>query len=267
VDAVFVTATDTGVGKTVLSAALLAAIAASGRRVRAHKPVVTGLQEPPGQWPADHEVLASIAGMSADAVAPARYGLAASPHLASLHAGEALDYGDVLSRARAALLEAARIRAAVVMEGVGGLLAPLTEERGIRDLIAALGIPVVIAARPGLGTINHTLLTLEAARARGVDVRAVVLTPWPHEPTALAQSNRKTIARLGRVVVDVLESVECCAPAALARAGGALPWRGWLGCVTPYAGSRANAEVVARRGDGAPARTAARTATLSAATS
>ena len=65
------------------------------------------------------------------------------------------------------------------MEGVGGLLVPLAEDFTVRDLAVALGLGVLIAARPGLGTINHTLLTLEAARAAGLDVRAVVLTPWP----------------------------------------------------------------------------------------
>ena len=71
----------------------------------------------------------------------------------------------------------------------------------MRDLAVALGLPLLIAAAPGLGTINHTLLTLEAARAAGLDVRAVVLTPWPEQPSELERSNRETIARLGEVEV------------------------------------------------------------------
>ena len=66
-----------------------------------------------------------------------------------------------------------------VVEGVGGLLVPLGPEADVRDLARDLGLPLVVAARPGLGTINHTLLTLEAARAAGLTVAGVVLTPWP----------------------------------------------------------------------------------------
>ena len=86
----FVTGTGTGVGKTILSAALLAAMAAAGEPVRAHKPVVTGLDEPAASgWPPDHELLASVAGMTPEEVAPLRYGPAVSPHLAAALAGEA----------------------------------------------------------------------------------------------------------------------------------------------------------------------------------
>src|SRR5665811_425968 len=89
-------------------------------------------------------------------------------------------------------------RQTLIAEGVGGLLVPLTAAYSICDLACDLGLPVVIAARPGLGTINHTLLTLRAAREAGLDVRAVILTPWA-DPDALELSNRETIAALGEV--------------------------------------------------------------------
>jgi dethiobiotin synthetase len=219
----FVTGTGTGVGKTVLSAALLAAMADAGEQVRAHKPVVTGLDEPPGEWPADHELLASVAGMSPEEVAPLRYGPAVSPHLAARLAGEAIDPADLIARARAAGTN----DGILVVEGVGGLLVPLTEGFTVRDLAAALGLPLVIAAGPGLGTINHTLLTLDAARAVGLDVRAIALTPWPDIPAELERSNRDTIACLGEVEVVGLSHVPSPAAANLARAGDALPWRRW----------------------------------------
>ena len=85
----------------MLSAALLAAIAAGGERVRAHKPVLTGLDEPPAEWPADHELLASVAGMAPEEVAPLRYGPAVSPHLAAALAGEPIDPAALVARARA----------------------------------------------------------------------------------------------------------------------------------------------------------------------
>ncbi len=98
----------------------------------------------------------------------------------------------------------------------------------MRDLAAQLGLPLLIAARPGLGTINHTLLTLHAARAGGLVVRAVVLTPWPDTPSVMERSNRETIARLGDVEVAVLPFVPTATVEALARAGATLPWRRWL---------------------------------------
>ena len=110
-------------------------------------------------------------------------------------------------------------RETLIVEGVGGLLVPLADELTVRDLAVALGLPLLIAAGPGLGTINHTLLTLDAARAAGLDVCAVVLTPWPEQPSKLEQSNRATIAQLGDVEVVCLGHVGSPAVADLARAG------------------------------------------------
>ena len=222
----FVTGTGTGVGKTILSAALLAAMAAAGERVRAHKPVVTGLEtERPTRraWPPDHELLASVAGMTPEEVAPLRYGPAVSPHLAARLAGEEIDPAELIARARAA----ATGERTLIVEGVGGLMVPLTEGFTVQDLAVALRLGVLIAAEPGLGTINHTLLTLDAARAAGLDVRAVVLTPWPEAPAELERYNRDTIARLGEIEVVGLGHVPGPAAADLAQAGEALPWRRW----------------------------------------
>jgi dethiobiotin synthetase len=223
----FVTGTDTGVGKSVLSAALVAAMAQAGMRVRASKPVVTGLAEPPearAGWPADHELLAGIAGMAPEEVSPLRLGAAASPHLAAELEHVRIEPAELVAGVRSA----ARDAEIVIVEGAGGLLVPLAPGYLLRDLVVELGLPLVIAARPGLGTINHTLLTLEAARAAGLDVRAVVLTPWPSRPDAVERSNRDTIAALGGVEVETLAVVEEPSAEQLARAGERLPWRRWI---------------------------------------
>jgi dethiobiotin synthetase len=243
-----VTGTDTGVGKTILSGALLSAMAAAGERVSAYKPVLTGLQERSGvdgSWPSDDVLLGSAAGMSPEDVAPVRYDPPVSPHLAAELALERIDPARLLRGARAAH------GAALVVEGVGGLFTPLSDDFAVSDLAAALGLPVLIAARPGLGTINHTLLTVRAARGAGLDVRAVVLTPWPEEPSRMELSNRQTVARLGAVEVHGLGIVGSPDPADLARAGQALPWRAWLG--EPQSGD--------------PARAAATTASVTVASS
>jgi dethiobiotin synthetase len=225
----FVTGTDTGVGKTILSAALLAGMAAEGERVRAYKPVLTGLHDSsqidtPGAWPADHELLGDAAGMEPEEVAPLRYGPAVSPHLAAQLAGTSIDRAQLVSGAHVA-----SEHETLIVEGVGGLLVPLADDYTVCDLAAAIGLPLLIAARPGLGTINHTLLTLHAARAAGLRVRAVVLTPWPAAPSQIELSNRSTIADRGAVEVECLNEVPAQDRAALAQAAAALPWRRWLG--------------------------------------
>jgi dethiobiotin synthetase len=224
----FVTGTDTGVGKTILSACLLAAMKDAGERVRAYKPVVTGLDDAnstdaPGGWPPDHVLLGAAAGMEPEEVSPLRFGPAVSPHLAAELAGVSIDPGELIASAR----ERGE-GATLVVEGVGGLLVPLSPTYTVLDLAGALGLPLLVAARPGLGTINHTLLTLHAARDHGLEVRAVVLTPWPTEPDTMQCSNRATIERLGGVEVCTLARVGLPNPSELAWAAHELPWRGWL---------------------------------------
>jgi dethiobiotin synthetase len=218
----FVSGTDTGVGKSVVAAAVCAALVARGQQVAAFKPVVTGLDEPPGEWPRDHELLAAAAGgrQAAADVAPYRFGPPLSPHYAAELAGETIE--------PARLVEAARVAGAgraLVAEGVGGLLVPITAGYLVRDLALDLGLPVVIAARTGLGTINHTLLTVEAARAAGLRVAGVVMTPWPAAPEPIEISNRATVERLAGVPVSGLRATD---PGSLAEAGSDLPLAEWL---------------------------------------
>ena len=104
-----------------------------------------------------------------------------SPHLAAELAGATIEPARAGRAARARPRERTRSSA----EGVGGLLVPLTPGYLVRDLALDLGLPLVVAARPGLGTINHTLLTIEAARAAGLRVAGVVMTPWPDEPDGM----------------------------------------------------------------------------------
>ncbi len=221
----FVTGTDTGVGKSVLTAAIVAALRSAGVEVRALKPVLTGLDEPPtGEWPADHELLARVAGCRPEQVVLETYGPAVSPHLAVALSGRARPLRSLVEGIQAFATPGATL----VVEGVGGLLVPLDGDSNVRDLARELGLPVLIAARPGLGTINHTLLTLEAARAVGLTVAGVVLTPWPERPSMIESSNLETIERLGEVEVRTLGVVSRAAGEQLARAGRSLPLDRWL---------------------------------------
>ena len=208
-------------GKSVVAAALCAALVERGDSVTAFKPVVTGVDEPPGEWPPDDELLARAAGrgQSPEQVAPYRFGPPLSPHYAAELAGETIEPARLVAVARATG------DGPLIAEGVGGLLVPITPGYLVRDLAIELGLPVVIAARTGLGTINHTLLTIEAARAAGLTVVGVVMTPWPAAPEPIELSNRATVERLGGAPVSGLPPTD---PGSLASAGSHLPVDEWL---------------------------------------
>ncbi|HEV2859032.1 MAG TPA: dethiobiotin synthase [Solirubrobacterales bacterium] len=204
----FVTGTGTEVGKTVVAAVLARTLAEEGNRVAVFKPAVTGLEE---EGESDHALLRRASGsdQTDEQIAPYRYQPPASPHLAASMAGERIEP----ERLREAVRDAAANADAIVCEGVGGFLVPLSPTYLVRDLAVDLGYPLVIVASPGLGTINHTLLTIESARAAGLEVAAIVLNPWPDEPSEIESSNRETIAKLGEVRVETLPHLDLSDPA------------------------------------------------------
>ncbi len=204
---IFVTGTGTEVGKTVVAATIAHTLASEGKKVHLFKPAVTGLDE---EAETDHALLRRASGsdQSDDEIAPYRYGPPASPHLAAAMAGEQIDPEHLRQTAHTA----AEGADALVCEGVGGLLVPLTPTYLVRDLAVDLGYPLVIVAAPTLGTINHTLLTIESARTANLQVAAIVLTPWSAEPTELERSNRETIASLADTPVHTLPQLSLVEP-------------------------------------------------------
>lgn len=176
---VFVTGTDTGVGKTLVSACLARAWNAAY-----WKPLQTGIKDEPGDTP----TVTDLAGLTPDRLHPPAYALGEplSPLAAAELEGVAIDLD------RLALPETDR---PLVVEGAGGLMVPVTGDAHIIDLIARFGLPVVLVARSTLGTINHTLLSLEALRARNLPVAGVVLNGPPNP------GNRAAIERFGNVRV------------------------------------------------------------------
>jgi dethiobiotin synthetase len=154
--AIIVTGTDTGIGKTVFSAALVRAL--DGYY---WKPVQSGLEEE-----TDSEIVHHLSGLAADRILPERYRLntPASPHLAAGIDGVTIEATQLL------LPEVSR---PLIVEGAGGLLVPLTRELTYIDMFARWRAPVVLCARTTLGTINHTLLSIEAIRARDIELLGV----------------------------------------------------------------------------------------------
>lgn len=187
----FVTGTDTGVGKTVAAGALARAEREAGRAVAYCKPVQTGLA--PGA-PGDADFVAATAGV------PVTEGLrlaeALAPAVAAERAGVKIDVDALVSWCR----HQADSFDVLMVEGAGGLLVPLSGDVTMADLAARLGADVIIATRPRLGTLNHTALTVEAARARGLNVAGLVVCGWPAEPGVTENTNLERLAAMAPVL-------------------------------------------------------------------
>lgn len=223
--AFFVTGTDTGVGKTAVAAAILRAVRAGGRRVAAVKPAESGCEKgPDGLRPADADELRAAAGgwQQPEGVCVYRLEAPVAPAVAAEREGVRIE-ADVI----AARVAAARASSELcLVEGAGGLLVPLTPELVMADLARLLELPVVVVGRDALGTINHTLLTVEAARARGLEVAGVVLSQSRPDEVDPSQQNAREIERVGQVkVIGTLPyAAEAEARAALAASHLDLDW-------------------------------------------
>jgi dethiobiotin synthetase len=161
----FVTGTDTGVGKTVVTAAVARALSACGVDVGVVKPVQTG--------DGDAAALKAWAGLEEelDEIAPFSFAAPLAPLAAARLEGTTLGLDEVVAR----VAELAERHEVTIVEGVGGLLVPVGPDWTVADLAAELGLPVLVVARAGLGTVNHTLLTVLEARRRGLTVAGIVL--------------------------------------------------------------------------------------------
>ncbi|MDA8164914.1 MAG: dethiobiotin synthase [Desulfobacteraceae bacterium] len=197
--ALFVTGTDTDVGKTFVCGLLLGYLRGEGIAAGYQKWVSTGGEG----LPADLAACLEAAGLPvAEAVpelqTPYRFRLPASPHLAAEAEGRSIEPDLILARFR----ELAARHPVLIVEGVGGLLVPVRRDLLLANLLARLALPTLVVARSGLGTLNHTLLTLEALRARAVPVLGVVCSDSGHdEDERIAADNLRTIADMGKVTV------------------------------------------------------------------
>ena len=201
----FITATDTEVGKTVVTAALTVLLQRRGLRVGVFKPVATGCVRRVrlGLVSEDTDYLAYFADSPdpLDVINPVRYGPALAPAAAARRAHRPVDF-DAIYDAYARVCSHSDV---VLVEGVGGLLVPLADNVYVADLAKEFALPLVIVARATLGTVNHTLLTLEAARAHQLEVAAIVLNRYvPKQATLAEETNPETIARHGHVPIPVV---------------------------------------------------------------
>jgi dethiobiotin synthetase len=170
----FFTGTDTAVGKTFVAAGVARALRRQGHTIALRKPVATGADPVNGGWLSeDTRRLVEAGGTLEPPELVTRWSFPepVAPPTAARRHGVSLTLEGLAGAARAGVPPAA----ALLVEGVGGLLCPLTERETVADLAAVLGLPLVVVARRALGTLNHTLLTLEAARTRGLAVAGLVV--------------------------------------------------------------------------------------------
>ncbi|HEY7115331.1 MAG TPA: dethiobiotin synthase [Tepidisphaeraceae bacterium] len=197
----FITATDTEVGKTVIAGAIAAHFLRQNLRVAVSKPVATGcVWRREGLVSEDAEFLASCADarFPLDLICPQRYKEPLAPAVAADRAKQPLDW-DAIDRSLRLMTRESDV---IVVEGVGGVLVPLDNQHTVLDLARWLNLPAVVVARPGLGTINHTLLTVETLRRAGVSVAGVVINRYPAESASIAEeSNPRIIERYGKVPI------------------------------------------------------------------
>ncbi len=189
---IIVTGTDTGIGKTVFAAALAGALDASY-----WKPVQSGLEDE-----TDACAVQRLSGLAADRILPERYRLKtpASPHLAAAIDGVSIDYN---------ALELPAVPRPLVVEGAGGLMVPLTRELTYIDVFARWKAPLVLCARTSLGTINHTLLSIEAIRARDIPLLGVAFLGDENADSEQIITELGRTRRLGRL--PLLATLEAAA--------------------------------------------------------
>lgn len=211
----FITATDTGVGKTTVAAALAQRCKREGTQVRYFKPVQTGLR--PGE-PGDADFVAAAAGIEVEE--GQRFPAALAPVVAAEEAGSSVDYDRHLETAK-------RLAAGcdmLLVEGAGGLLVPLNRPsetdsgRTMADLAWDLGrdseTQVVIVTRPTLGTLNHTALTLEAVWSRDLRVAGLVICGWPKEVDMVVRTNLRELGEMAPILgmVGVCDGLDTAIP-------------------------------------------------------
>ena len=201
-DGVFVVGTDTGVGKTVVAGGLTRALRRDGVDANPHKPVESGGRD-------DARFLAEAADASPEDVCPFFLDEPLAPKVAAERAGRTLDVDAMHPPTGDGF---------VVAEGVGGLRVPLTPSLSLAQLVADASLPAVVVARPSLGTLNHTALTVEALRRRDVDVVGVVINRFPDAPNVAERTNPDEVERVNGVPARTIPELDDVTPTAAADA-------------------------------------------------
>jgi len=195
---IFITGTGTDIGKTIVTAGIASISTSMGYSTATMKPVQTGSDD----YKPDLEIISNIVPnlykLPAELATPYNFKLAASPHLASKEEGIIIDPKLIIKRYNENLTHKLDL---LLLEGAGGVYVPLTENYLILDLISELKPKVIITSLAGLGTINHTLLTVEALKNAGVDIMGIVINMYPETPSLIEKDNIKIIEQISQIPI------------------------------------------------------------------
>lgn len=195
----FITGTDTGVGKTIITVALIKAVNLLGKKAGGMKPIETGcLKEGNVFMPSDGMFIKTMAHMEENIkhISPCCFKSPLAPFPASEIEGLTVD----LENIKKAYINLTKKYYAVMVEGIGGLLVPIKKDYFVLNLAKEFGLPLIIVAKPGLGTINHTLLTLNCALKEGLQVAGIILNNHhPPEYTLAEETNPDVISKISPI--------------------------------------------------------------------
>lgn len=198
---IFISGTDTGVGKTIVAAGLVLALKQRGLNVGYMKPVESGCPVLDGEVvPQDVRFVREVTGIrdDLDLMCPYRLKAAAAPSIASRLEDVHVDIGYIVDQ----YFQLSLMHEIVVVEGVGGLMVPLNNNDLVTDLVLQLGLEMLVVARPGLGTINHSLLTVNIAKMIGIPLSGLVINGFGREAIGLPErTNPDEIEHFGNVPV------------------------------------------------------------------
>lgn len=196
--AFFVTASGTGVGKTLVTISLVWQLRRRGREARALKPVITGFDPDRIEESDGGRILRSLERRltlaEVDKISPWRFAAPISPDMAAAREGAEIDFGDLFAFCHEEITRAKSDDAVLLIEGIGGVMVPLTDRQTVADWMAALGLPAILVTGSYLGSLSHTLTALETMAARGVRAAAVVVSESPENPVPLEET-METIRR------------------------------------------------------------------------
>ena len=199
---VFITATDTEVGKTVVSAGIAGALKSKGLNVGVMKPVATGVIKTKAGLRSNDVgfLMKSIESRDdPELVNPIRFELPLAPLSVLMISKIDISLDKIKTKIKSAFVKLCSRHDFVVVEGIGGILVPIKQDYLVADMIKDLNLPVVVVARPGLGTINHTLLTIRAAQNNNIEVKGFIINKMDEQKTGDAEkTNPLIIQKLSR---------------------------------------------------------------------
>jgi dethiobiotin synthetase len=203
VSAFFVTATGTAIGKTYVIENLISRWLQDAREVRALKPVISGF-DPDHPDGSDTARLLKATGkalslVELDAMSPWRYAAPLSPDMAAALENKRIPFNDIVAFCKGAIAQAERRSAPLLIEGIGGVMVPLDENRTVLDLIAALSIPAILVCGSYLGSLSHTLTAVTALRQRGISIDRIIINETPGSTVTLTEV-RTALARFTQQV-------------------------------------------------------------------